>query len=978
MKEDTDIWKKIRYNKNNLFLIGLLLLSTIIIRDFLAEVLNTLWVHPVMSNMYDSPLPYFLALSVILIFYYWISYKDERYISKHRVYTLLSLSVIYLLCLLYSKLESGMGWDFASIIVGSNNILNSYTTLIFIIPLTGELLLCLKRRKIQSTEDKECSLIFEKPIENVGDDSYKRENYAKIAANKINNNFHREGAFVTGISGSWGFGKTSFLNLVKSNIDSEAFDIIIDFKPWLSSSLSNIIVDFLYELSKEMNVYIPSFKNKLHEYAEAVSDINESSIIKIGSNIIRQGLSQSAGDGYNDISNKLKKSKLKVLVFIDDTDRLSQDEILEVFKLMRNTANFPYLQFLITYDRDYILKTLNIANPEKYIEKIFNMEISLPSFNSSLIRESLAMEIKQYLTINTQDKKTIVDFIRNKDDDFPIEKIIKTRRDVIRFTNSLIINVEALESSLIESSLDDINIIDLVKLELIRYRYPIFYKNLMLEPLAMLEVFGDDYEFFRYKQRNIEEATSNINKNTDSKLENAIDFFNDSHIIKDQINKYINDKDVLDVCMNNLFPQIIKKDITSVSMIRSFQQYFCYRYDVNNISVTEIIELLRENDKSKQIGKLEEFYSIKNPREIFHMIERVVSKFDDESWRKDDESPFYYENVLSLIRTSLESDNFKLKKEVITGCASIFGAYHYFTIEYYLTFLKLWDMTLELNILENESIFTGFIFKNNLQLKLRRVLQEDDKHKIKSLLENSSCMIQMSNLLNNYTDPEFATPNLILSKSELKEIQLLYFLKYAQNKKIDETCRQLYQNSAHIDSNTRGYSWDEVASVKMRELVDIDPQGYITMFVVMDNFYVYPPAFWKSIFKNDAKAMESYLYSKEKNNLNGIDNAKTAWEIYKYNDYKQVEINNFPVDKLSKEALLLQIKSKLDILLQIEREIEQLREETKTTVNLEQFANKQSSIKLRWIELQNRLNSVDLYIKLNGVLDREINSQLAK
>ena len=120
------------------------------------------------------------------------------------------------------------------------------------------------------------------------------------------------------------------------------------------------------------------------------------------------------------------------------------------------------------------------------------------------------------------------------------------------------------------------------------------------------------------------------------------------------------------------------------------------------------------------------------------------------------------------------------------------------------------------------------------------------------------------------------------------------------------------------------------------------------------------------------------MYSKEKNNLNGIDNARTAWEIYKYNDYKQVQINNFSVDNLSKEALLPLIKSKLDILLQIEREIEQLRKETKTTVNLEQFANKESSIKLRWIELQNRLNSVELYIKLNGDLDREINCELAK
>lgn len=58
------------------------------------------------------------------------------------------------------------------------------------------------------------------------------------------------------------------------------------------------------------------------------------------------------------IADKLKDIDSKIVVAIDDIDRLDSNELFEVLRLIRNTANLPNLIFLVTYDKDYVIKQL--------------------------------------------------------------------------------------------------------------------------------------------------------------------------------------------------------------------------------------------------------------------------------------------------------------------------------------------------------------------------------------------------------------------------------------------------------------------------------------------------------------------------------------------------------------------------------------------------------------------------------------------
>lgn len=431
---------KFSRNHKNILLTGLfLLLLVFLFRKEIADQIDRFWIQPVMSRMYDYAWLFAVIASVILSVYYYIAYRYERIVSKPRKWIIGIIVAIYLLCLTYNCLGGYNKWEFSF-----------WSGLIIVVPILGEFFLNRKCNKIKEETDEKSSLIYEKPIKNEDEDSYNRRNYAKIVANKVSNNFHKDGSYVIGITGSWGSGKTSFINLIKNNIDpqgikdSKVIEIGFDFKPWLSSSCNNIIIDFFSQLSKELSPYIPQVKNKLADYADAVSDLNENPIIRSGIKLIKLGLPKSATNQYDDISGILEKAKLKVLVFVDDTDRLSPEEIVEVLRLVRNTANFPYLQFVITYDRDYLIESmryLKLHNPDKYLEKIFNLEITLPKYDKKLLKVALNNELALNLKIEERYLKTIENNLLNYKNDFPIEKILITRRDIIRFTNSLIMRI---------------------------------------------------------------------------------------------------------------------------------------------------------------------------------------------------------------------------------------------------------------------------------------------------------------------------------------------------------------------------------------------------------------------------------------------------------------------------------------------------------------------------------------------------------
>jgi predicted KAP-like P-loop ATPase len=141
-------------------------------------------------------------------------------------------------------------------------------------------------------------------------------------------------------------------------------------------------------------------KNKLVEYAKKIIPPSTRLMSYMGT--IQQGVdprtsqivSQAASETAKEISELLfntplskTKEKLreeleimfvdnqqKIVIMIDELDRLFPDEVITIFQLIKSTLDLPGLFFVVAMDNNVIHDSLNkvgIREPERYLQKIF-------------------------------------------------------------------------------------------------------------------------------------------------------------------------------------------------------------------------------------------------------------------------------------------------------------------------------------------------------------------------------------------------------------------------------------------------------------------------------------------------------------------------------------------------------------------------------------------------------------------------------
>ena len=308
-------------------------------------------------------------------------------------------------------------------------------------------------------------------------------------------------AFIIGINGEWGNGKTSFLKRLEYKIQfdetrNESVPITFWFNAWQHQDDNSIINNFFNQLKKELSYYSGDAKRSVNNYLNnllALVDNKYSNGIKtITSEIIGNDL--TTRDYYSEINNIISRINRKIIVFVDDLDRLNKNEIIEVIRILRNVANFKNTIFFCGFDKSYVLKTGGFSH--NYLDKIFNLEISLPKLPQNglliylieLIQSSSNIKEKENLILNFNslfDSDTEnISFFNFTVDDTPDKRVqenqnnseyytislrpslfFETRRDVKRFYNGLIIHISILDN------LKDVNISEYLIFKLLIFKY---------------------------------------------------------------------------------------------------------------------------------------------------------------------------------------------------------------------------------------------------------------------------------------------------------------------------------------------------------------------------------------------------------------------------------------------------------------------------------------------------------------------------
>lgn len=317
-------------------------------------------------------------------------------------------------------------------------------------------------------------ILPDSPITKKEDDLLNRLPLAKKIAELIKNH-HNDESFVIGIEGRWGSGKTSFVNLIKNDIDKET--IVVPFNPWNFTGKNELISDFFSALmggiekenGKEIIKIIGSYISKLQvSFSPTIFGFGLGEIWK-------KKKEKSLQEIRKDIDNYLRKLNKKIVIIIDDIDRLDKEETRLILKLVKMTANFPNTIFMLAYDRDRVVERINEDgwSGEEYLKKIIQVSFTLPEPNrqglSRVLFSDLDETIKQVygeVKIEGEDEKRWRELLYSG-----FEELFKTIRDIKRYISSLGLNWSIMGKH-------DVNMVDFMGIEAIRVFAPRFYSSI--------------------------------------------------------------------------------------------------------------------------------------------------------------------------------------------------------------------------------------------------------------------------------------------------------------------------------------------------------------------------------------------------------------------------------------------------------------------------------------------------------------------
>ncbi len=234
-------------------------------------------------------------------------------------------------------------------------------------------------------------LSTDNPIRKPEDDALGRLKPASSFAKQILSLDASEGV-VVGVLGAWGSGKTSFVNLAQGFLGKSGVTIL-EFNPWMFSGADQLVQSFFIELSAQLKIEpgMAEIGERIEEYGESFSGLGWLPLLgpwiergRVVTDILAKTLQhkkEGVKASQSRVRDALKKLNDPIVVVLDDIDRLSTPEIRDVFKLVRLTANFPNIIYLLAFDRYRVEQALGEQGipGRDYLEKILQIGVDLPT-----------------------------------------------------------------------------------------------------------------------------------------------------------------------------------------------------------------------------------------------------------------------------------------------------------------------------------------------------------------------------------------------------------------------------------------------------------------------------------------------------------------------------------------------------------------------------------------------------------------------
>lgn len=333
------------------------------------------------------------------------------------------------------------------------------------------------------------SFSTDRPIKSSAEDRFNRWPFANRVVQAIANRADPT-SLVIGIYGRYGEGKTSVLNLIRGELQNESNFVVVPFNPWLFGDQSQLLAAFFYTLAdglrrnlrraKEIGDILSKYSFALAAVKPLGIDLSEAAR-KLGQHLSSVQLEKQR----HKLEDILRNSGKRVVVIIDDIDRLDRTEIQAIFKLVKLAADFERITYVLAFDDEMVAGALAERFPgdgneagRSYLEKIIQVPLHLPPADKLTLREATFQAVDGALQSNgvSLGEDEVQRFVKGFTEG--LEICLTTPRMVSRYSNAITFAIPQLHG--------EANIVDCLLIEGLRVFYPNLYSTIRTNSEAFL------------------------------------------------------------------------------------------------------------------------------------------------------------------------------------------------------------------------------------------------------------------------------------------------------------------------------------------------------------------------------------------------------------------------------------------------------------------------------------------------------------
>ena len=354
--------------------------------------------------------------------------------------------------------------------------------------------------------DHRLQLSGDRPKEHLTDDRLGYANFAQSLARSIAGLAPTDG-IVLAVNGAWGSGKTTAVNMIVealANLQKDAPSsreiVPVRFNPWWFSEQEDLIKAFFAELSGSLDKKVSEkvgagFRKLARRLASSKELVIAGLGLIPGAGIAKElagaalgAVGALAGDNHSlsqlrdELSDALRGQEKRILVIIDDVDRLPADEVRQIFRLVKSVADLPNVIHLLIFDRDIAERAFDDPANElgpRWHEKIVQAAFDLPPVQRVDIQQLFLEGLNRLIgEMEVPDKTRWGNVFHDG-----IAPWLRTPRDAGRLLNSLVVTWPAVAR--------DVDFADFVALETIRLFEPALHAFVRHNPQRLTGLADD-------------------------------------------------------------------------------------------------------------------------------------------------------------------------------------------------------------------------------------------------------------------------------------------------------------------------------------------------------------------------------------------------------------------------------------------------------------------------------------------------------